>query len=136
MATSREDVRDHLVAVLEAAQELPRDHREYLADVFMDELNGKYQLVPRTQKRNLGGELDTALSGLQQTMRHWWPAIAAVFAFIVVLPSLLWLAAVGFGTHGADHHPFGFLPFLFIFFLFRFLGPWRYYRRGRGSWRH
>lgn len=129
MATSREELRDHLVAALEAAPELPRDGREYLADVFLDELDAGYELVPRSGRRNVQRDTGPALSELLEIGRRWLPAIAAVFALFVVLPSLIWAATAGFAVHG--HHPFGFLPFLVFLFLLRFLGPWRYRRWGR-----
>ncbi len=137
MATSHEDLRDHLIAVLEAAPELPHDDREHLADVFLDELHAGYQLVPRAQHRSSrasapsSGDLDTVWSALWQASRRWWPAIAAAFALLVVLPSFVWLVTAAFASSGHGHHPFGFLPFLFFLFLIRLLGPWRYRRRGR-----
>ena len=131
MALPRDELRDHLVAALEAAPELPRDNREYLADVFLDELDARYKLVPRSRHVNLQTDVDAALSGLVQAGRRWWPAIAAAFALLVVVPSLAWLAAAGFATHAHGHHPFGFAPFLIFLFLARFLGPWRYRRRRR-----
>src|SRR5438270_13748629 len=47
MAATREELRDHLTAVIEAAKELPREDRSFLADSFLDELEMQYQLVPR-----------------------------------------------------------------------------------------
>jgi hypothetical protein len=46
----RNEIRDHLAAVIEAARELPRDDRTYLADTFLDDLESNYQLVPRSGK--------------------------------------------------------------------------------------
>ncbi len=131
MTTSREELRDHLIAVLQAAPELPRDDREYLADVFLDELDAGYQLVPRSRRGNVQGEVRAALNALLQAGRGWWPVIAAVFALFVVVPSVVWLATAGFATHVHGHHPFGFVPFLIFLFLVRFLGPWSHRRRGR-----
>lgn len=127
METQREELHEHLVAVLEAAQELPREDRGHLADVFLDELDAKFRLVPRTQDRR------EAFQSNGQTLaplwRRWWPLLAAGFALFVLLPSVLWLVglAVGFGHpghHYGYHPPFFFLPLLFFLLFVRFSRHW------------
>jgi hypothetical protein len=48
MEASREDLRERLVAALEASPELEAEQRQYLADVFLNKLDEDYQLVPRS----------------------------------------------------------------------------------------
>ncbi len=48
MAATREDLRDHLTAVINAGQELPAEDRPYLADTFLNDLEARFQLVPRS----------------------------------------------------------------------------------------
>jgi hypothetical protein len=48
VTANRDEIRDHLAAVIEAARELPKDDRSYLADTFLDDLESRYQLVPRS----------------------------------------------------------------------------------------
>jgi len=134
METYREDLHDHLVAVLEAAPELPREDRRHLADVFLDELDAKFRLVPRTQDRREA--FQTNGQTVAPLLRRWWPVLAAGFALFVLLPSVLWLVglAVGFGHPG--HHvgyypPFFFLPLLFFLLFVRFARHWA----GRSYWR-
>jgi hypothetical protein len=128
MSTSREELRDHLVAAIEAAPELPRDGREYLADVFLDELDARFQLVPRSKPGDSRADRPAPAAAFLSSTRLWWPAIAAGFLFLVLLPSVVWLVA-GLAGGGRIHHSFGFLPLLMLFVLVRFLGPWRH-RRG------
>jgi hypothetical protein len=134
METQREELREHLVAVLEAAPELPREDRRHLADVFLDELDAKFRLVLRTQERREA--FQTNGRTLVSFLRRWWPVLAAGFALFVLLPSVLWLVglAVGFGHPG--HHygyppPFFFLPLLFVLLFVRFSRR----RLGRSYWR-
>lgn len=128
MTTSRDELRDHLRAALEAAPELPRGDREHLADVFLDQLDADYQLIPRSgQQRSVDGRPTSNV--LLWARRHWWVVIAAAFAVLVLLPSMFWFTTGGYGAHTHGHYPFGFVPFLILLFALRFLGPWRYRRR-------
>jgi hypothetical protein len=88
MATTREDLRDHLTAVIEAAQELPKEDRSYLADSFLDDLETHYQLVPRSQ-----GVPRTDASSSRPKFTGfpfgWWPApIGLLFLLPVLLVSM------------------------------------------------
>lgn len=49
MTADRDEIRDHLSAVIEAARELPKDDRVFLADTFLDDLEKHYQLLPRSR---------------------------------------------------------------------------------------
>jgi hypothetical protein len=127
MESHREDLHDHLVAVLEAAPELPREDRRHLADVFLDELDAQFRLVPRTQDRQAA--FQTNEQTLVSVLRRWWPALAAGFALLVLLPSVLWLVglAVGYGHpghHYGYHPPFFFAPLLFFLLFVRFSRHW------------
>ena len=50
MGMTRDELRDHLLASLEAAPELARENRGDLADVFLDELDAHFMLVPRESR--------------------------------------------------------------------------------------
>jgi hypothetical protein len=123
MASSRNELRDHLLAALEAAPELPPEDRAHLADVFLDNLDKDFQLVPRSQTRGerspLGaeGRMRPPFSGY----RPWWP-LPGIAAFL--LAAFLIVSALTFSVH---HAPV-FLFVILFFLAFRFLGPWR----GRG----
>jgi hypothetical protein len=86
MATSREEFREQLVAAVEAAPELPREDRQYLADVFLDRLNAEYDLVPRgTGRRPLREKPDGKGAG-----RVPWLPIALLLAFLIfVIPAAI-----------------------------------------------
>jgi hypothetical protein len=133
MEPQREELRNHLVAVLEAARELPRDDREYLADVFLDELSSGYQLVPRSQqqRRDWAGEIESLGQALLQLAIRSRLALAAGFALLFVLPSGVWLAGHAFG-HEHFRAP-GFFFLLIFLFAMRFFAPWRG-GRGRGRY--
>jgi len=103
MTTSRDDLREHLVAAIEAAPELPRESREHLADVFLDQLNAEYDLVPHgtgTRPRTVGQP------GSPWWRRHWVPIVCAIVFFVFVLPVM------------AEHHVWVFFLFLIGMFLF------------------
>ena len=84
MATSRDELREHLVAAMEAAPELPRGDRQHLADVFLDQLNADYELVPR----GTGGTPRSARRPNRGGGTPRWVKIALVLAFLIfVVPA-------------------------------------------------
>jgi hypothetical protein len=107
MATTPEDLREHLLAVLQAAPELPRGDREHLADVFLNELHAQFRLVPRPQSRAWSDGLLTTWSTFLQTAQHWWPVAALALGLVFLLPLLLFPIFVLFHA-----------PFLALFLVF------------------
>jgi hypothetical protein len=110
MAASREELRDHLNAVIEAARELPQEDRVYLADTFLDELDRQYQLVPRSR-------------GAQQVERRGdVPAYSGFgFAWLFVPFGLMFLLPVVVLTVVHVHAPVFLLAVVFLM-VFRFFG--------------
>jgi hypothetical protein len=103
MTTSRDELREHLVAAIEAAPELSKESRQHLADVFLDQLHADYDLVPRgTGKR----PQTFRQPGSPWWRRHWVPIVCAIVFFVFVLPVM------------AQHHFWVFLLFLIGVFLF------------------
>lgn len=126
MTATRDELRDHLTAVIEAARELPREDRTFLADTFLDDLDRQYRLVPRST----GSDMQVS----SRPSRHvgfslGWGKIAllAVLA-LFVLPLL-------FSSLFALAHPPIFLFVLVLFLVFRFARPGRSWRGPRGGGR-
>lgn len=119
MSTDRDEIRDHLQAVIEAARELPRDDRAYLADTFLDDLEKHYRLVPRDALRQTEATSRRApLSGLSLG-RSPLPIGLVILLAVLVVPLALGALAV------AVHPPIILLAVL-LFLLFRsgaFRGP-------------
>ena len=114
MVTTREELRDHLIAVIEAAPELPPDGREQLADVFLDELEGQYRLIPRPAHQSWVDDVASAWNTLLRSARAWLPVLAAGFGLLFVLPLLLLPFFILF------HAPF--LILILVFLVLRFGG--------------
>ena len=115
MTTSRDDLREHLVAAIEAAPELPRESREHLADVFLDRLREEYDVVPR----GTGKTPQAARSGKGGLFSRRWVKVALVLAFLIfVVPALL------------EHPPILLLIAVVVFFAMRRTRS----RRTSGSW--
>src|SRR5437764_15270079 len=113
MATTDEELRQHLLATIEAAPELDQESRAELADVFLRELNTRYDLVPR-------GSMNTRPAYSQPVSRGAWsPRYMPFFPFWLLIPVLFVLSF-------AVHFPF-FLFAIVLFFAFRFgrYGGWR-----------
>jgi hypothetical protein len=129
MATNRDELRDHLAAVIEAAHELPKEDRSFLADSFLDELEVRYQLVPRGSAVERS-EVSPARSRSTGFPLGWWPVpIGLMFVLpLLIVATLLSLFVLV--------HPPIFLLALILFVLFRFSRPgWRRGRPwGRGPW--
>lgn len=132
MAALRQDLRDHLTAVIEAAQELPREDRSYLADSFLDELERQYQLVPRDAgaRRSEPSPARPRFAG--------FPFGRSAAPIGLILLSLLFLPVVVLSFFVLVHPPvFLFVVLLLVLFRFgrpgwRRGGPWRYGSRGGG----
>ena len=124
MAATREELRDHLTAVIEAAKELPREDRSFLADSFLDELEMQYQLVPRSQATRWEEPAPSRFR-LAGSPFAWVAAIlASLFVLPVVFLSFFVLLHVLF-------HPPIFLLAIVLLLLFRFGRPGM---RRRGPW--
>jgi hypothetical protein len=108
--------------VIEAAHELPKEDRAFLADSFLDDLETQYQLVPRSQvpSRSDAGASQPAFAAPPFGRG---PVFFPLWLPFLFLPVLFVTLAV------LIHAPF-FLAILIPFFLFRFLG-WGRGRRGR-----
>lgn len=102
MDSTRETLREHLIAMVEAAPELPREARADLADVFLDELEANYQVTPRS----LAHRVDPVTLPPQRRLPFVapWPVLAAlpfllipllVFAHIPFLVPILFLFVFG-----------------------------------------
>jgi hypothetical protein len=126
MDRSNEDLRTHLMAVIEAAPELPRDDREHLADVFLDELHRGYDLIPRSAQQRRRADFGPVRQAVGRTTHQWWLIALASLAFLLILPNILF-AAVGSGPHA--HHPPALLFVVLFIVAMRFFGPGR--RGGR-----
>src|SRR5918911_1511540 len=132
MAATREELRDHLAAVIEAAHELPKEDRTYLADSFLDELERQYQLVPRsrTARQNEPGPGRRRFAGSPFV---WF---LAPLGLLFLLPFLLLSFFVLI-------HPPVLLLAVVLLLLFRFGrpgmrrgGPWGHGPRGRNMSRY
>lgn len=131
MEAHREDLRDNLIAALDAAEELPREARGHLADVFLDKLEAGYELVPRSQGSGPRRAVQPA-QPMTALVTMSWRKIVAGLVLVLVLSSIVWLVGSTFaGVHG--HHPPAFLPlaiFLFAMWFFRFRRWGRWGRLG------
>jgi hypothetical protein len=120
MAASRDELRDHLAAVIEAARELPKEDRAFLADSFLDELDKQYQLVPRS------GPLSWSDPGPRRPRISGFPFIWVPVLLVVLFA----LPFVMFSSFVFVHHPVILLA-LMLLVLFRFGRPGM---RRRGPW--
>jgi hypothetical protein len=122
MENQREDLRDHLVAALQAAPELPPEERAHLADVFLDELDTRFELVARSGATSWKAGPEDVLRRMTASPGRLILAGAAVW---LLVSSLLW--TVGPGWHGHHAPFFPILPLLIVLWLAR---PWRGFGRG------
>ncbi|HZS93850.1 MAG TPA: hypothetical protein VFA78_03570 [Chloroflexota bacterium] len=126
MTDARDDMREQLLAALQAAPELAREDRAHLADVFLDNLNRRYRLVPRR-----GAIRDGLANGWDMLASGHGPVslalllIGAIFLLPLLIVPLFILA----------HVPFLFL-FLVVFLVLRLagFGRRRRYFPPRGGW--
>jgi hypothetical protein len=127
MATSRDELRERLVAALEASSELDRDHRQYLADVFLSKLDEDFQLVPRSNMRGQG--TSAAFSRGRGRGDEFLARAAGAWRFLILLPILLLVLTLAW----APHRPSFLLIALafFVFWRFFWAGP-RHYRGWHG----
>ena len=102
MAT-RDELREHLVAAIEAAPEFPKEDRHHLADVFLDQLNAQYELVPR----GAGKRSQPAMPARRPQWSVPWLPLALLFAF------LIFVVSAGF----LHHFPIFLLFVLAVFFF-------------------
>lgn len=128
MTADRDEIRDHLQAVIEAARELPKDDRAFLADTFLEDLEKRYQLVPRgTGQPTPAQSRRSPLAGLPFG-RGPLPVGLMFLLAVLVVPVALAAFAL------AIHPPIILLAVL-LFFLFRsgaVRGP-RHRRPRRGT---
>jgi hypothetical protein len=118
MEASREELRERLVAALEASPELETEQRQYLADVFLNKLDEDYRLVPRFEV----GARYRSTSVLEPSVRsdHFRPMFPVSRRFIFFVVFLLLVLTASF------HAP-GFILMALAFFLF-----WRFFWVGPG----
>ena len=121
MTKTRDELREHLLAALEAAPELPKEDRGHLADAFLDSLDRDFELVPRSpaaQRRPVSSvpRTEPPIAGF----RLWWPA-----------PGIIALLLLSFAIVSvfAFHHAPVFLFVILFIVAARFFGPWRGRRR-------
>lgn len=90
MAATRDDLRDHLTAVINAAQELPAEDRSYLADTFLDELESQYRLVPHSHDTQRTAETSSQswFAGFP-SVRGTAPVAVMVLLSVLFLPLLM-----------------------------------------------
>jgi hypothetical protein len=120
MEPDHEELRTDLLAMLNAAPELPQDDRGSLADVFLDKLQAGYEVIPRARAQNVR-------SAPRPRLAPAFPGRAAAVAGFLLLMSVLWMAVLSSGA-GHWHHPPVFLLPLFFVLVMRL-------RRGRpGGW--
>lgn len=85
MGISRDELRDQLRATLEAAPELDGESRQELADVFLQELDRNFTLVPRGSALPASGEERvTYRRGRRQLGAFTWP-LAMIVPLLLVL---------------------------------------------------
>ena len=121
MTRTRDELREHLLAALEAAPELPREDRGHLADAFLDSLDRDFELVPRSvaaRTRTAVGPRGARIP--VYGFRPWWPAPAIVGLM------LLFFAMV---SVFAFHHAPVFLFVILFIVAARFFVPWRGQRK-------
>jgi Flp pilus assembly protein TadB len=114
---SRDELRDDLRAMINAAPELGEEERDHLADVFLDRLEEGYRLVPRGQ--DLAEPARPAPRRAGFPIPFAWPlGLFALMAVVWLLASSLFFAA---------HHAPVFLFVILIFLALRFFvwGPRR-----------
>jgi hypothetical protein len=104
MTADRDELREQLLAVIEAAPELPKEGRKHLADVFFDRLSAEYDLVPRGTGtlRRPGGP-----PGKWGRRPPWVPIVLALAFLLFVVPAAI------------HHFPIFLLILLIVFFAAR-----------------
>lgn len=112
MSADRDEIRDHLAAVIEAARELPRDDRAYLADTFLDDLETRYQLVPRQARGRR--PLSSGTSWLP-ALPAGWPLLRLGF---LVLAAMV-VVSVAMLAFSVLIHPPVLLLLVLLFLVFR-----------------
>jgi hypothetical protein len=129
MTATREDLRDHLTAVINAAQELPAEDRPYLADTFLDELESQFQLLPRSHGAQ---PVETASSGPR--FAGFFSGRGPVSVGVMVLLSVLCLPLLMMSLFVLVHPPVFVLGLmLLVFFRFGRRGTRRRWTRPYGS---
>jgi len=126
MASSRDDLRDNLLAALQAAPDLPAEDRSHLADTFLDSLDRDFLLVPRSQASQARSVPNPTSRPRFTAGRVWWP-LPGAFIGLMLLAWLLLISAFAF-----HHAPF-FLFIILFFVAFRVIRP-RMHRRGGPMW--
>jgi hypothetical protein len=126
MVASRDELRERLVAALEASPELDKDHRQYLADVFLNKLDEDFQLVPRSgmARQSAPATLSRGSGRGDDVLTR----LAGAGRFLILLPIVLLVLTLAWAPH-----PSFLLVALafFVFWRFFWAGP-RHYRGWHG----
>jgi len=126
MTPAQDDMREQLLAALQASPELPREDRAHLADLFLDDLNRRYRLVPRrgVLRDGLAGATEMFLPG-----GGFMPLLLIIAGVFLLLPVLV----VSLFVLGHLHFLFLILV-LFIVLRFAGFGRRRRSHPSRGGW--
>jgi hypothetical protein len=124
MEPQREELRTELLAMLHAAPELPPDDRASLADVFLDNLQKGYDVVPRTSARSARAPRPDR-TPIQYAD---WSRLGARFAALLLIVTVLWMTVLTSGS-AHWHHP-SLFPLVIVFFV-----ALRFFRGWPGGWR-
>jgi hypothetical protein len=113
VTADRDELRDHLTAVIEAARELPKEDRAYLADTFLDDLESRYQIMARSSS----GRQRPSFSGsswLSDFSSGWSPVRVGMMILAAMLLLPLLVGAFFFAVH-----PPVLILLVILFFAFR-----------------
>ncbi len=95
MTMTQEELREHLLATIEAAPELTAENRAELADVFLRELDQHFMLVPRDARGRVpAAQPPYRMAPPMPVFRSRWLAIPILIALSFVLHLPLFLFAI------------------------------------------
>jgi hypothetical protein len=110
MAATHDELRDDLVAAMEASPELDSESRAHLADVFLDRLNSEYRLVPKSEPVRRSHARVPNPAPMPRARRRGYDFPPVFGLAIIVFIGLVVFAHVSFAA---------LLPILIFFLVFR-----------------